>query len=163
MTETAQTITDWAYQTFGIPVDVYRVIGRANEECLEALRETYVDPLDLKKVALECADTAIVLIRAMHLIDPAEARFDSPTQKLEAVLKDIRSMISWSSTNMSQAMNPTCKKSLIVPRLLRSMWQIGWACKACGHDLQDVVDEKMAINRNRTWDMTGAGTSYHKA
>jgi NTP pyrophosphatase (non-canonical NTP hydrolase) len=52
----------WATEIFGPPPSVPRIVGRANEEMAELVREATCDG-DLEKVAEEAADVLILLYR----------------------------------------------------------------------------------------------------
>jgi hypothetical protein len=62
MTETQQTISQWALDTFGPVGSNVRVAARANEEMSELLRALTVDESH-PKAAEEIADIVIVLYR----------------------------------------------------------------------------------------------------
>lgn len=97
MTETQESISAWANQSFGEPASNARVAARANEEMAELLR-ALTDSDFSPKAAEEIADVVIVLYR-------------------------------------------------LATRL--------------GVNLQDEIDAKMAINRDRVWAKSGTGHGYH--
>lgn len=62
MSETTESIAQWANETFGVPGSNARVAARANEEMAELLRALTADDLHPKAIE-ECADVVIVLAR----------------------------------------------------------------------------------------------------
>ncbi|MEE9159964.1 MAG: nucleotide pyrophosphohydrolase [Gammaproteobacteria bacterium] len=67
MTETQQSIAQWANNAFGPAARVERIAARANEEMAELLRAATVEPCELEAVAMEAADVVIVLYRLAHV------------------------------------------------------------------------------------------------
>jgi len=67
--ETQKTIVAWAIETFGDLGTLPKLAARMNTEVAEVLREIVSEPMDPFKVALECADVAIILFRICEITD----------------------------------------------------------------------------------------------
>lgn len=65
MTETQETVSKWADETFGQARSNLRIACRANEEMAELLRELSMDDHSQKALD-ECADIVIVLYRVVQ-------------------------------------------------------------------------------------------------
>ncbi len=62
MKETGQSISEWAFDTFGESGTDLRVAARANEEMAELLRALTAGA-SRSNIVDECADVAIILVR----------------------------------------------------------------------------------------------------
>lgn len=163
MTETPESISLWATTTFGHQDNIYRTIGRAAEEALEALRECFVDPLPLDRISEECADSVIVLCRALYVIKPTfdnvglydHVKPPAPTSR------SLQIDIAYATHNLINAANPACRISMISGRLYNALYGLTWVSNACGVPMQKAVDAKMKVNRGRTWNLVGQ--HHHRA
>ncbi|HLY04892.1 MAG TPA: hypothetical protein VKR31_04005 [Rhizomicrobium sp.] len=166
MHETAQSISDWALATFGESSSDFRVATRANEEMAEALKE--IAQGNAKKAAEECADVLIVLARlavrmglslswttygglkpGVRCIDDAQAYAAAGNQKLAHVMYCLTLRHGYDGVRgegnpleqIADCMSITAGK--------------------LGYDIVAEVDRKMAINRERKWNVGPDGHGYH--
>lgn len=160
--ETQDTIRAWADAAFGESANLARVIARANEELAEGLRAITSDqPADV--VALEVADTAIVLMRAadmahMHYTRVDDAKITGVGDKrycihlFAEVGRDLLVAIEY-------AEHPS---EFVLRGALRAAFVgLGDLSRRLGYGLWDRIDHKMAVNRARVWKRDGTGHGYH--
>lgn len=66
--ETQYTINEWANSTFGNAKSALSITIRANEEMAELLSELKTENYDKDKVAEECVDVIIIMMRLFSLL-----------------------------------------------------------------------------------------------
>ncbi len=159
MTETQQTISQWACDTFGEPSSDLRIIVRANEEMAELLKALSADD-DHPKAPEECADVAIVLARfaercGFALFQPWSYSVTDRENNCNVALGINREMAHL----MSQL--TTFRSHVNLLRCGRIISGLRAICRRLGTTLSAEVRKKMKINRARKWNLTGDGHGYH--
>jgi NTP pyrophosphatase (non-canonical NTP hydrolase) len=161
-TETQATIEEWATATFGPPsgTTLSRVLIRANEEMAELIRRA-ITSVRSDEIAEEAADVVIVLSRASVMTGgditrlfnahewserPAVAATHANGLLAFLIEKVVEGRLSGPSASIYV--------DLIVSLLARLVARLG-------RTLQDVIDAKMAVNREREWAFDGTGCAYH--
>jgi hypothetical protein len=161
MRETQGSICAWGDATFGTTASLARVAARANEEMAEVLRALTADkpPAD---VAVEVADTVIVLCRAADLAGMQFRRVDEAGET-DAHAKWLCGHIAChAATALVRAIEFGDHPSEFEARdAIRSAYlHLGDLCRSVGFGLWATIDKKMAINRAREWRRDG-GHGYH--
>lgn len=167
MIETQESIVVWADETFGEAKSLFRILTRANEEMAELLVAVELEP---HKAPEEAADTAIVLLRAAHRIGlPLEIpQIGKPLQiTIELV------PAAFAARTLAQAIaftacavraNEEGRESFqrhVGDRIISTILALHHVCELLGSSLQFEIDNKMQINRKRTWKRDGSGHAYH--
>lgn len=161
--ETQQTIHEWGVATFGENTALSMVV-RANLEMAELI-SAIQNGVDIDKVALEIADVDIVMCQAAAILG-----LDTPS---------IACMFPRDPTNREKAMFWVMQansfmsaiilglngwgKNLDEPQLLfDDLYQaLVMASNHLASDMQTRRDEKMQINRGRSWGRTEGGHFQH--
>ncbi len=157
MTETQQTISQWACDTFGEPSSDLRIVVRANEEMAELLKALSADD-DHPKVPEECADIAIVLTRfaerrGFELFQPWNYPVTGRENNFVIVLGINREM-----NHLMSAARTGAPSIIRCGRIISGLRAI---CRRLSTTLSIEIDRKMKINRARQWNLTGDGHGYH--
>lgn len=163
MTETQETISTWAVDTFGSAGTHASVTARALREACELaqlLARPDGEAPDLE-VVMECADVAIVICRRAERED-----------------LDFMDLTVRSAPYVSQRMPPLMLAEAAITSLARllprregdvrnetDLGHLGAAlatiCAQRGFYLWDCVEKKMEINRKRKWVLDGHGHGQH--
>lgn len=156
MRENQNTISNWAAATFGDAGSNARVAARVNEEFAEFLR-AYTAGKPAKEIAMELADTKIVLycLASRHDVPLSiQSQFTRGVHQDVAVPDAVRAM----SRMMVEALDNSMG---VVPALYTFAARLHDIASYLGFVLDELVDEKMAINRQRVWKRDGSGCGYH--
>ena len=170
MQETPESITEWANSVFGVPKSTLSVLARANLEVAELMYKVAHHECDtiIPGVAVECADVYIVLCRVFTMNQITSImpwadvilRTSVPTEThLELTNRILRQLGACFST-MEMSNPETAKRSLQyhLPNLVTDLYML---CKKQFHELPNMVDQKMQINRARQWKIDGNGHGQH--
>tara|TARA_B100002049_G_C16070064_1_gene372364 strand:- start:1099 stop:1584 length:486 start_codon:yes stop_codon:yes gene_type:complete len=158
MSETQESICQWAQDSFGTAKSLFRILTRANEEMTELLVAIELNP---DKAPEEAADIAIILCRAAKRLD-LEVRFGAGKGSIYFGLTPIRLAVLANSA-LSDAIKSVVNDRPETARVEIDVcvdWLIDLELHY-GTTLQAEIDKKMAINRARTWDLDGSGHGYH--
>jgi hypothetical protein len=160
--ETQKTISQWAEDTFG-PVGTNLSIAlRANVERAELLQAVQAE--DYEEVRKEIADVVIVLMR---LAENTNIDLMAVRNKHFVTTKAPALVLYGANCRMSDlikylAISPVLGVGFpnmlagVVAGLFRAM-------ELVGGDLQEEINRKMAINRQRRWKLDGRGHGQHVA
>lgn len=159
MQESQDSICAWADGAFGPASSLARVLARAHEELSETVR-AITSGEDDDAIAVEIADTAIVLCRAAKIagvrLDRAEF-YPHETDQDQTTLREVvvagRALLK--AIELSHV-EPVCKN--LVGAAFEALW---CAVHLLGLRLWPVIDRKMEINRGRRWRSDGTGHGYH--
>jgi hypothetical protein len=160
MKETQQSISEWAATTFGEPGSNLRVATRAGEEMFELFRDitTGNDPA---RVIIEAADIAIVLYRLFErlgvTINTSLIRREDPDEGIQLLAAEANAKLA---SVIVMLYRPHTERSAGYS-LQQVYYFLEKICKILGGNLQEAIDTKMAINRNRKWKLDGSGHGYH--
>jgi hypothetical protein len=161
VSESQDTICDWADKNFGPAKSNLTIATRANEEMAELLRALAKDDRH-PQAAEEAADVIIVLTRLFEYLGrnmgKLERRPRLPLAQSNVAIgahanKRMAELISLLTTNDKHP-NAIEKSAAVVNILEHLLDELGcepWA----------VVEAKMAVNRKRVWRKQGDGTAYH--
>jgi NTP pyrophosphatase (non-canonical NTP hydrolase) len=164
--ETRDAISDWADKTFGPAIRIDRVVARANEEMAELLRAVTSPENDevFWKIPEECADIAIVLMRAARHMD----------EDIDAILRITPFGGGGNSIVASAAKANDFMARLVLvsfgngssPPLAINLCgliclHLSDICAAFDTDLNTEIHKKMNINRGREWKLDNTGHGYH--
>jgi NTP pyrophosphatase (non-canonical NTP hydrolase) len=165
--ETRDSISEWADATFGPATRIDRIVARANEEMAELLRAITSPEIDetFAKIPEECADIAIVLMRAARNIG----------EDIDAILKVLPfgDGVSGSIISSAAKANDFMAKLVLVsfgigtsPPLAMNLCgliclHLSDICIAFDTDLNGEIHKKMNINRAREWKRDNTGHGYH--
>lgn len=159
--ETQQSISQWAEATFGPSGSDLRVWARANEEMAELLRLlTFNASPDPEKVAEECADVVIVLLRLAERrgweVQPwaSSGRF-APISLASRANEKMAALLVVLEENNSRF--PAEGRW----RLEEVLGALKALCLSIGQEPAAALDRKMAVNRARQWKLDGSGHGYH--
>lgn len=160
-TETQQSISQWATETFGLASSDARVLVRAIEEFVEALR-CFSAGDEGPKCREEIADTWIVLCRLAERLE-VDLAFSSwifppswPHARCAArILGELSDTLQWLTASDFEKFFTTPPAGLNAGAMLRAL------ADRMDFDLQAEVDRKMSINRGRRWNITADGHGYH--
>lgn len=164
MIETQAGISEWADATFGPANDIRRILSRAFEEAAELVTHTVMPCPDLDKIAVECADIAIVLCRG--------ARWAGDDRLVDDCVS-LRGLINGGGIygaalrvcdtllNALRICEETGAQVGIVRLIGQAVIKLAEICHAIGHSLGECIDTKMARNRAREWRLDGSGHGYH--
>ncbi|HVJ31606.1 MAG TPA: hypothetical protein VND94_00705 [Terriglobia bacterium] len=163
MTETQETITAWANETFGPIASIERGITRANLEMAEALHELTSDHDDWReRLIAECADVLIVLARvascAMETVTiPTRSMIAFPAHTLASHALGV------ANTELARLYLIAAEANLPTTRVhISYTWnKVKAVIEFLGGDAQAAIDAKMAINRARQWRRDGQGHAFH--
>ena len=165
MADTQQSIAEWARETFGDAPSLFRLATRVNEEMAELLRHVASDQ-EPAAVLEEAADTLIVLYRFADT-----AGFD--------LRQAVRGNMHWGDVyTKATLIEITTRANEIMAKLLTCVpygqqetirqhaAHVGVLlyCLAAvlGLSLDVAVNQKMEVNRGRTWSTDGTGHGYHE-
>lgn len=154
--ETQYTVTKWAEKTFG-GVTLFRCLTRANEEMAELIRAVGAEEWDA--VPVECADVAIVLMRASTIWDH-EVHVPNPTTKKQNRHR-ARDYILRANQHLAVLLSVPMPRPSAHSGLDTVYANLAEACGHLGSDLMEQVEKKMETNRSRKWSVTGKGVGYH--
>jgi hypothetical protein len=166
MMETQESISQWAQETFGEAGSNARVAARANEEMAELVVDAAEWDTPDKPMVKECADVAIVLCRLA-----CRMGFEL---RLEILRHEYSVLINYNISNNVLV----ARANLAMSKLLRALTANENSSSAeahanecmvmllqlayfTGYDLMTAIDEKMAVNRSRTWTLDNTGHGYH--
>lgn len=171
--ETQSSVTLWAEETFG-EADVVRILGRANEEMAELIRCLTSNPRH-PQAPEEAADTLITLYRPATILG-FDLLAEATTHR-----ERIGTKTDYEISPFECACIANCKLSKILLRVSggsyfsnggladRAMrddfgavaYFLSLTCYGLGGDLLVSVDDKMAVNRQRQWNVDEKGVGYH--
>ena len=156
MHETQESIYEWAHETFGA-ADALALVGRANTEMAE-LVSAVTTGAPAAEVVEEAADVAIVLCRAAHLFKH-KSTFSGAVAAVGGDLRKDAIHANRATADLllevSRPMggHPTVC-CLLIDRILLMLRR---ACCRAGTTLDEQVDLKMVVNRQRRWVDTDRG------
>lgn len=158
--ETQKSISDWANHTFGQPGSNLRVATRAGEEIFELFKEMCQASPDYAKLVEEAADVAIVLYRLCDrlgfLVDTSIIRREDPANaklfaaQANAQIASVIVRLIHQDNDVSARYN-----------LLQTYYFLEQLCLELGYNLNEQVETKMVINRQRKWNVGNDGHGYH--
>jgi hypothetical protein len=160
MTETQQSICDWADATFGVPVRDVSIAARALKEMAELVTAcAYGEPPE--KIGEEIADVVIVLARLgraarIDVIEIATVRPDVASGPASPEVAE--AAISLAELHYALVMGETWE---IRRFLRRACGVLARAAERVAVDLPVAIDAKMAVNRARRWRVDGTGHGAH--
>jgi NTP pyrophosphatase (non-canonical NTP hydrolase) len=161
--ETQDSIEAWADEQFGLATDTTlpRILARANEEMAELVRATICDGTR-HEVAEEAADVVIVLCRAAAMtgedLTPFMGLTEIPATPASFIAANANGLLSFAIQGLMERTIAHNNVGIYVGLIARQMAQV---CAAIGMNLQEAIDEKMAVNRTRKWSMERVGLFYH--
>lgn len=152
--ENQDKIVAWAVETFGTCEDVAMIASRAYEEAAEMLASFFSAPRNLLE---EIADVFIVICQVAE-------RFNVKLKLVEATKRGNRRGLAASVGNSVSIILGACvdENIHIVPHLRQFEQQISLLAFSIGDkQIQTLVNEKMAINRERDWSINSLGHAQH--
>lgn len=162
--ETQESIHNWAEESFGQANDAYRVLGRAFEELVEAMKaiaEPQTMPViwkEMTPIAEEIADVVITLAGRLpfDLIEAvADGFWEAPTHNVKRTLATAAALLS---SAMQMAAEDKIYSAHYIAGCCTQLWRVA---NTLGFDVADAVDAKMRKNRERKWNKRPDGTGYH--
>jgi hypothetical protein len=162
--ESQEGIRDWAEENFGPANDAYRVLGRAFEELVEAMKaiaELQTMPVICKEmtpIAEEIADVVITLAGRLpfDLIEAVADGFTEPAQNVRQTLANAAVLLSCAMQMAAEESNHY--SAHYIAGCCTQLWHVA---NTLGFCVSDAVDAKMAKNRERKWNRRSDGTGYH--
>jgi len=164
MRETQQSICAWANEAFGPAPGIFCILTRANEELAELLRAIAAKQPN-ERIVEECADVAIVLVRVADRLD-LDLRLDwsrlSDTvgyggfDAVRANYQIASALIDAESIDRGVPAETSLRE-----RLQKIVGGLVIVCRFYGGSLDEAIDRKMAVNRERVWKRDGTGHGYH--
>jgi hypothetical protein len=158
--ETQQTIDEWARGTFG-EAEPVGIAVRANVEAAELLSAVSCKAAD-SEIAEEVADVAIILLQATARWE-VEVRLPpsnyAPDDNPNISSIDFASMVSF---QLSASIMETLQFGPVpVHRFAIIFDVLSLLASRHGRGLLTEIENKMNINRERTWEKTKAGHFQH--
>jgi hypothetical protein len=155
MRETQASLSEWKIATFGEYGKQIRTVVRAQEEWVEFMRSYSTDKPD----PVEIADTALILYA---LADKWEVNLDTAGWQEGNRYRgfDIEALLARAGHCMA-TMTTMCLLGDPAPVSLIDMFHLlAGIARALDQDLCQLIDDKMVINRRRTWEVH-EGHGYH--
>lgn len=153
--ESQQSVSAWALETFGPPKTIYSKITRANLEWAEFLQSYNIGQPD----PVELADTAIVLLHT-------GVEFDVPLNHIVYAPRGYSGCqdVHRVALSMHRLVDASLAGSHVgikshLPWVMDGLCDIAYDL---GHEMAQLIDDKMVINRNRQWNLDKSGHGYHK-
>lgn len=155
--ETIESIAVWANETFGEAPSELRIATRANEEMAELLKAASTDTPNAKIIE-EAADVAIVLSRLAHKIG-IRVRWRIMGQKPGGDLPRLYFIVA--ARRLSEMMLHIDLGLPYANQLPQIADALACGVWILGGNLEAEIDRKMAINRQRRWNVGPDGHGYH--
>lgn len=156
--ETQKSIVDWATKTFGPPENSSIIAARALEEGAELASLFFNGDFDPDGNALdgEIADVFVVSCQVA-------AMFNITLQFVEGKNQNIKILIPQCVNILAVILAATVDENIhITPHLRTLQSTLANLAKTIGVDsLQNLVNDKMAINHDRKWAVSGSGVGQH--
>lgn len=171
--ETQQSISDWALSVFGLSKTSLILAARAHKEAselYEVLAHTHAEgggfaQGDFEKFKSELADVAIVLyqVAAYEGVDLEKEMtvvgssygIGTLEELGRKILSEFLHLFYWLETRNAQ-------KDYIAKGLVDIFYLLRVMAKRFGLVLNELVTEKMVVNRQRRWKITGSGVGQHE-
>jgi hypothetical protein len=178
--ETPQSISLWSVSTFG-SVPLVAIAARMGMEVSElltgltsALGKSILDD-QRDALQMECADINIMLSQLCEHLKVPKDHWDGaievaqtmPSLTRLGLASNINRHVSWlidsllASEEVPKRKLDNLGQDLVRHHVLLIRIQLLRVTTLLGADLQAVTNEKMAINRNRTWAKTATGRMQH--
>jgi NTP pyrophosphatase (non-canonical NTP hydrolase) len=164
--ETQKTISDWAMKTFGMPSSLPSIAARANIELAELI--SAMEKGDTGGVAEEAADVVIILYR---LADRAGITLHMPSDQgaldfnrgCTAAMLNSMAQVMYAAQSL-EALRITNRGYVMIHDIV-SLDGMVEHLAAIAHDfgegLQEEINRKMKINRQRKWQVDKHGMAQH--
>jgi hypothetical protein len=159
--ETQATIEAWRADSFGPLASLPSGLARANEEMAELVKAVTVGA-DPAQIAEEAADVAITLCGAAERcgtdLTPIMTRRDLSIDPAAVIAIKANSLLAHTMEIVTCERISASTIGIYIDIVVAMMAKL---CASLGFNLADEVNDKMAINRARTWRLDGAGHGYH--
>lgn len=156
--ETQRTILDWGFTTFG-ESEVLDILVRANIEMAELVSAVQCGA-ELKYVEKELADVDIVCCQAAEILG-VSADIATPAKENSLTPTRWAMGLNCSLADLMEAVSLNARTELLGSLLESVYYHLRQLAATFSVDLQVQRDEKMKINRARSWGRTPEGHFQH--
>lgn len=162
MSETIETISNWALSTFGPECTDHSILARANLELAELAFKVHQPKRASKREIIdEAADVCIVLARYAVRRDYTNEMLATGTQGemfwFGARHNDIAVLVS----DAMRIMAGLLEGGRCCPALYELHARMYRIIELCGGVAEAAIDAKMVVNRGRKWRLDGNGHGQH--